>query len=387
MATNYSGSSIAFMEPFTDALPILPPQFDGGGPTVRVRNTFLDIDDRLPDETALVRAHTAPPGGARTGHRVGMSSSDEDDDAVGPPQHDENTEGNLERTVTRDWYESREDWSWVDAACMSPSDSHQQGIVPVVTPPTTTVAAWPEGNVQPLPRQEPPPPPTTSPRVTGDEWAPAPVSSESRAVPAVTPAWPPPASVPLMVAVPPTAPTMASGSSDAVSLPSVIPAAQPQTLTRDFCVITGCFRTLWWVDARKLRGNDKQAVSPPFEMSSGDSFPGVTFKMMIYPKVMNDQKGGASFKKARGKGLVQLKCEAELSEATANFSFRISIGTGENKQAPRGPKVHNFAASAVCGLDKDEEEWDFQSVVDPESMTFVVCLEIAPLADARLGKG
>jgi len=40
----------------------------------------------------------------------------------------------------------------------------------------------------------------------------------------------------------------------------------------------------------------------------------------------------------------------------------------------------------VCGLDKDVEEWDFQSVVDAESMTFVVCLEIVPLADARLGQ-
>jgi len=39
---------------------------------------------------------------------------------------------------------------------------------------------------------------------------------------------------------------------------------------------------------------------------------------------------------------------------------------------------------AVCGLDKHEEEWDFQTVVDPETMTFVVCLEIVPLADVDM---
>jgi len=190
---------------------------------------------------------------------------------------------------------------------------------------------------------------------------------------------------PAVAAVPPAASTMApAGASSIAPLSSAIPAAQPQTLTGAFCVNTGCFRALWWVDARKLRGNDKQAVSPHFEMSLGDSLPSAAFKMMIYPKIMNDQKGGASFKKAKGRGLVQIKCEAELSEAIATFSFQISIGVGENKQASRGPKIHNFSASAVCGLEKDEEEWDFQTVVDPESMTFVVCLEIEPLADARM---
>jgi len=156
------------------------------------------------------------------------------------------------------------------------------------------------------------------------------------------------------------------------------PAPQPQTLTRAFSVNSGFCRVHWTVDARKLRGNDKQAVSPPFELSFGPHFPQITFKMMIYPKATNDSKGGASFKKARGRGYVQLKCEAELSEAIANVSFRISIGSGENVQAPRGPVLHNFSSSAVCGLPKEQEEWDFAAVIDQDSMTFVVCLEIVP---------
>jgi hypothetical protein len=132
------------------------------------------------------------------------------------------------------------------------------------------------------------------------------------------------------------------------------------------------------VDARKLKGNDKQAVSPAFELSFGPEFPNVTFKMMIYPKVSSDAKGGASFKKGKGKGYVQLKCEAELSEAVAQVAVRIGCGADALTQPMRGPIRHNFSHSAVCGLPKDQEEWDFNTVVNPDSQTFLVLLEIVP---------
>jgi hypothetical protein len=138
-------------------------------------------------------------------------------------------------------------------------------------------------------------------------------------------------------------------------------------------------RINWTVDARKLRGNDKQAVSPPFQVLVGGQHSDVTFKAMIYPKCTNDTRGGASFKKARGRGYVQLKCESEVAEEAANVVFRISVGNGASAMsAPRGPVAHNFLASAVCGLPREAEEWDFQSAVDQESMTFTVSIEIAP---------
>jgi len=274
--------------------------------------------------------------------------------------------------VTRDRYESQEDWG---AHTSTSAPGSKLWSVLITTPSSTGIAAWPQGVVQ-LPLW---PLPAKYPRVTSEQQAP--VTSESHMASSF--AYAAPTSSPTALA--PAAPTMTpAGSSNIVPLSSAMPAAPPQTLTGAFCVDTGRFQALWWVDARKLRGNDKQAVSPPFEMSSEAPIPGVKFKMMIYPKVMSDQKGGASFKKANGRGFVQLKCEAELSEATATFSFRISIGMGENKQAFRGPKIHNFLKGAVCGLDKHEEEWDFQTVVDPETMTFVVCLEIVPLADVDM---
>jgi hypothetical protein len=140
------------------------------------------------------------------------------------------------------------------------------------------------------------------------------------------------------------------------------------------------YRVTWTADARKLRSNDKQAVSPPFELSLGPQFPRVIFKMMAYPKIMGDGKGGASFKKANGRGFVQLKCESELTDVVGAITFRISIGNAPTAQAPRGPVAHNFASSAVCGLPRENgvEEWDFSAVVDQESLTFVVCLEMMP---------
>merc|ERR1719429_332401 len=113
-----------------------------------------------------------------------------------------------------------------------------------------------------------------------------------------------------------------------------IAAPQPQTLTRTHSVYSGCYRVHWTVDAWKLRGNDKQAVSPPFDLCLGSQLPSVTFKMILYPKVMNDNRGGASFKKSHGRGFIQLKCESDLSgaQAIANVNFRISIGSGVTKQ-------------------------------------------------------
>mmetsp|Transcript_86075 Transcript_86075/g.156840 ORF Transcript_86075/g.156840 Transcript_86075/m.156840 type:complete len:308 (-) Transcript_86075:29-952(-) len=155
---------------------------------------------------------------------------------------------------------------------------------------------------------------------------------------------------------------------------------QPQTLKRTFNRSSGVYRVLWVVDARKLRGNDKQAVSPPFELFiSGQQ--GTTFKMMIYPSSSSSAKKGACFKKALGRGYIQLKCEAELPEAFAEVSYKVSIGSGSQAQEPRG-STHNFSKSAVCGLPKGNDTWDFNTVVDQASMTFNVVLELMPHSPA-----
>jgi len=379
-------------------------QFSGGGPVVVVRNTFLDFDD-APAAPALFRSKTAPPSGAKA-----AQDSDEDEEEDEEEEEEAPTEKEQDqppppmdlcaRQTTRDWFESSEDWNWAGAgaaasagsmppvgtvpAGMAPAGAVQPGgppqmmyapqhhmqmvMVPVAMMPqdmggqAVQFNGGPQGGPEQLPLQRPD---------RGARWPSVP---EANAI-NITAGMIEGAAEPAPTAPGALAPAAESGSSG--------PSPQPQTLTRTFSINSACFRVHWTVDARKLRGNDKQAVSPPFELSFGSQFPNVTFKMMIYPKIVNDSKGGASFKKAKGRGYVQLKCEAELSEAIANVQFRISIGSGDRQEDPRGPVSHNFSSSAVCGLPKDLEEWDFQSVVDQESMTFVVCLEIVPKAAGR----
>lgn len=161
------------------------------------------------------------------------------------------------------------------------------------------------------------------------------------------------------------------------------PPFQPQTLNRMQSCINGATVATWvyWtVDGRKLRSNDRLTVSPLFKLTNGCGAP-LPFKMTINPIVMSEAKGGASFRKAGGRATVTLKCEAPCDEHTCYpISFKLSAGSGHAGQqgfeAARGPFTSNFARSGVCGLPKECEVWDFLPLVDQESQTFVVCLEV-----------
>lgn len=400
------------------------PQFEGGGPAVLVRNTFIDVDTNTPSPGDLTRASTAPAA-ARYLEGDQQNESDEDEEeedgeddvedraipAYIPSDAQAPEASTLHRLVTRDWYEPHEGWSWAMQATPSPA----------MATPAPAVMGMGMGAVPSVPAPAPAPAPAQmaapssgmamyyAPVATGPmpvvvpvtmgmgvgmgmsvgsdmsnvmaPVAPAPLSMGSWST---GPAPSPPGAAPVPAAMgsgeqPVAADQEQLQQQQQPSAPQPHAAApQPQTLDRHFSIASGNHRIHWTVDGRKLRGNDKQAVSPPFELPFG-SYPSVTFKMMIYPKAVNEGKGGASFKKAKGRGYIQLKCEAELNEAIANVAFRISIGSGDQRQPPRGPVYHNFSMSAVCGLPKDNDEWDFHQVVDRDSMTFLVCLEIVPV--------
>merc|ERR1711988_963068 len=148
---------------------------------------------------------------------------------------------------------------------------------------------------------------------------------------------------------------------------------QPSGIT---CTVLGTVHHVsWQVDAKKLESQDKQAVSPQFIIDLPELGP-QPFKIALYPKIVNDGKRGASFKKAKGKGRVLLKCEAQLPRDSPELGFRIGIGRGDKLQVPRGPVAHNFSEQSMCGLQKADEEWDFNAAVD-ESGTFVVSVALA----------
>lgn len=148
----------------------------------------------------------------------------------------------------------------------------------------------------------------------------------------------------------------------------------PQTLTRAFSVCSGAFRINWTVSAFKLQSGDKNAVSPPFELSFGGPYSSTKFKLMLFPTVSTEGKGGSSFRKSKGKGFIQLKCEADLQDTAGTLKFRLFVGT----QPPRGPVTHDFSHSAVKGLSKDIETWDLEKSVT--NGYFVVGAEIIPTA-------
>merc|ERR1712196_680916 len=69
--------------------------------------------------------------------------------------------------------------------------------------------------------------------------------------------------------------------------------------------------------------------------------------------------GGASFKRAKGKCFVELKCE-EGQDALGTTHICIWVG----EQPRRGPVLHKFSEDAVARLPKDIEMWDVKKSLD-----------------------
>ena len=100
-------------------------------------------------------------------------------------------------------------------------------------------------------------------------------------------------------------------------------------------------------------------MSPGFELS----FNGVEnpFKILLYPNPTSEAKGGASFKRANGKGYMQLKCEADPKDCFG-VTFRFFVG---GKEKPRGPVTHDFRTSgAIAALPSGTATWSLKDGVD-----------------------
>jgi len=152
-------------------------------------------------------------------------------------------------------------------------------------------------------------------------------------------------------------------------------------LVHGFVNDSDVFRVSWTVDAKKLRSSDKVAVSPSFSLPTIEG----SFRMMLCPTATSDRKGGASFKKAKGRGKVHVKCEAAPGDVTSSkLVLRISVGSGWDsgrvvaQELCDGGVVHDFAESGVCCLPRHHEECHFMQAVDEASQTFAIFLETCP---------
>lgn len=359
------------------------PQFAGtGAPRVLVRNTFLDFEDAPVTAPILAKAASAPPRPS-----ADLPDSDEESGNRDGEEGDAPPPIDLTRIRTEDQWEDPAKWDW---AANDPSEASSSTAPPPPPPPPVQPGGPAMMPMMPIAGQSQmrsmmpgPGVPVVRPMMPGSGMPVMPGagmyigSGGMPMMPGVMPM------MPVGRSAPATGVSLGAGGGEAapiaVSHAPDLSVPQPQQLQRAMSINSHVYRVNWTVDGRKLRGNDKQAVSPPFDLSLG-THGSVTFKMMLYPKTVADGRGGASFKKAKGCGYVQLKCEAELTEALAQVNFRLGIGSGDTIQESRGPVCHNFAQSAVAGLPRDQEEWDFMQVLDENSQTFVVTLEIVPRA-------
>jgi hypothetical protein len=341
----------------------MPPQTEASSQfpysqAVFVKNTFInDAPSESNGNERLQRFHSSPP--------TFNADNDESSEGEGSPD-DETPQRNpargLQETITLDGYEPSDEWDWIHgdytgsgdaAAVMEPSvvDTGQEHVHPYCAPIMSVVMVPVDA-------------------VTSQDlgWGPAMcfpgcvAMSLDRYDPA------PEQSFPL---------TEDGELGHAESKPAAPEVARAQVLQSAFSVTSNIHRIRWAVDSRKLRSTDREAVSPPFELSCAGQ---QQFKMIIKPRVVHDAKDGRSFKKAKGKGIVQLRC---LTECDANIqrlvTFRISVGNpsdAKKRLPPRGPVHHDFALRALCGLPEGQDEWDFNRTVDRSTRTFVICLEI-----------
>lgn len=176
---------------------------------------------------------------------------------------------------------------------------------------------------------------------------------------------------PLLVALPsPPVPCLArtlSVSTDDPTLPD--PGPTPTGMGVSVENLAGGEQlVVWTAHSKFLTTRDKSAVSPEFILD----IPGVgarPFRIVLYPAASGAGKGAGSFKKAKGKGRIELKCEAQLPHAASTLWF--GLGRGELQQAPRGPVVHDFGDRNTCGLPSAVEVWDFGVAVDATNLLAV----------------
>jgi len=350
---------------------------------VFVKNTFLDLEDdsRLQD---LRRAKTAP--GEAGVHEApdddhgGTSDEAAGDDQATSSSSAQNTAAvtaDLYKTVTCDGYEPSAEWTWLEYNNQQATDCHiGSGVLPAPGAAALPGSSSDRGAVESSDAAV-----CQSGAVLDGSLLPGPVGmvmvpAEAMAVPFMMPMAGPgfcfPGCVPVAMDRFDRWPAEMQACEAATC--SSETRKRDQTLQRAFSVASSIHRIRWTVDARKLKTTDREAVSPTFPLACGSP---TEFKLVIRPKKIEDARGGACFRKARGKGTVQLRILSSVDETTSpTVTFRIAVGSQSHKHRPRGPVRHNFADKPICGLPEGKDEWDFGKTVDEATQTFIVCLEV-----------
>lgn len=142
---------------------------------------------------------------------------------------------------------------------------------------------------------------------------------------------------------------------------------------RKFGTNQGCWIE-WQVKGTKLRSMDKQAVSPSFAIVLGGNL-STSFKILITPASRSDGRGGGSFRQAKGKGRVGLKCTDNFQNCSPGRAM-LSIGIGDSPldQGVQGPVVHDFAQKSCFEFGSQSASFNFAVALDSRDVFTVKLL-------------
>jgi hypothetical protein len=325
-----------------EAIAPLPPFNPGEPAAVTVKHTFIHF---APDKPSSLFRFATTPSESKSNKLEDTLQDDAPAKLPAPPPLP------LETFTTADGFEDA-----IEAP--APPTGFLSGPTPSMGSNMGVYSGMPQGAGFGVPQCAPP-------------FAPAPAMVDP------SPVGPPPPPVPPPEAPPPA--VEVAGDAELPAVPdrdAIRSVCQPNKLTCTDASGNGWSRVQWAVEARKLDSKDKHAVSPPFMIDLPKHGP-AAFRIQLYPRPTNQGRGGEGFKKAKGRGRIELKCESVLSQDVDEVTFRFGIGIESTQQSTRGPVSVNFVTNTCGGLPKAEEEWEFASAID-DTRTFLVFVELAP---------
>eukprot|EP00930_Biecheleria_cincta_P023714 TRINITY_DN1707_c0_g1_i1.p1 TRINITY_DN1707_c0_g1~~TRINITY_DN1707_c0_g1_i1.p1 ORF type:complete len:463 (+),score=102.56 TRINITY_DN1707_c0_g1_i1:135-1523(+) len=351
--------------------------------SVFVKNTFLDLDDGKRGPT-IRRSCTVPVAGAAQDLEEEAELEDVEEEAEAEAEADETQSvgqeaeaAGLYKTITCDGYEPMNNWDWMrdteqqlpsvaentasQDSCSSYADaglggqfgmqSQTSDMVGMVMIPMDSMPSY----AMPVPSG-----------LCFPGYVPVPIDRFQRYPGAMDGHF-------LMAG----AADEPSVEAEPLPVTSITENRRDAVLQRAFSVASKIYRIRWTVDARKLKSTDREHVSPSFDLSCAVP---VSFKMILRPRMVASDRGGAAFKRSRGRGTVQIRCMAESdAHELPVVTFRIGVGSsgqGGRQLKLRGPVRHDFSEKNMCGLPQGQDEWDFSRAVDEDTQTFVICLEV-----------
>ncbi|CAE7776690.1 HERC5 [Symbiodinium microadriaticum] len=130
----------------------------------------------------------------------------------------------------------------------------------------------------------------------------------------------------------------------------------------------GTYLIKWFLDSRKLRSNDKQIISPGFDLYHPCTGQTLRFLIGAFPKTWGTANPDVNFNKSDGRGIFQLKCDTKPKDhGCLPCRFGFSVSNGEMRTAPGHFTLNN----CVVELPSEESTFDIFGGVGPDQLVEV----------------